>query len=109
MGWLKARLDHAVTWRYRLALLLIACLSTGAFLALYFTISAQEQQAALLREVAKQQAASQRLAFFANAYVGALNPLDREDYHRELGRSIRSMERSQDRIINGSEDIGVTA
>ena len=63
MSTTKAKLDRALTWRYLLALSLVACLSTGAFLALYLTLSAQEQQAGLIREVAKQQAASQRVAF----------------------------------------------
>lgn len=101
MGTTKAKLDRALTWRYLLALSLVACLSTGAFLALYLTLSAQEQQAGLIREVAKQQAASQRVAFFANAYAAAQNGLDRQDYHRELGRSIRTMERSHQRMIEG--------
>ncbi len=101
MSTTKAKLDRALTWRYLLALSLVACLSTGAFLALYLTLSAQEQQAGLIREVAKQQAASQRVAFFANAYAAAQNGLDREDYHRELGRSIRTMERSHQNMIDG--------
>ena len=101
MGTIKAKLDRALTWRYLLALSLVACLSTGAFLALYLTLSAQEQQAGLIREVAKQQAASQRVAFFANAYAAAQNGLDRQDYHRELGRSIRTMERSHRSMIEG--------
>jgi len=102
----KANIARVITWRYALALSLVACLSSGAFLGLYHTISAEEKQAALLRLVAKQEASSMRTAFFANAYAVAPDALGRETYLRELKRSIQDMERRHELIINGSQKLG---
>ncbi len=98
---LKRRLAASIVWRYGLALALIASLSAGAFAILVITISAEEKQADLLRLVTQQQAESQRMAFFANAYAAATNDIDRTDYKRELRRSIEVMERRQDLLVKG--------
>jgi signal transduction histidine kinase len=103
MTTLKQRLAGAIAWRYVLALALIASLSAGAFAVLFHTISAEEKQADLLRLVTQQQAESQRLAFFANAYVGAETTLDRETYKHELRKSIETMKRRQDLLVGASE------
>ncbi len=103
MATVQRRLAEAMVWRYALALSLIAALSGGAFAILFLTMSAEEKQADLLRLVTQQQAESQRLAFFANAYVVATNPYDRADYRRELRRSIETMQRRQDLLVGGGE------
>ena len=100
-GPLRKAVNKSITWRYLIALALIALLSTGAFFGLFLTLKTEEKHAAVLQEVARQQAASQRLAFFANAYAGASSVLDREDYHREFARSIRAMERSHKSMLEG--------
>jgi signal transduction histidine kinase len=107
MPTLQRRLAGAMMWRYGLALALIASLSAGAFAILFITISAEEKQADLLRLVTMQQAESQRLAFFANAYAAA-TPADRAEYKRELRRSIETMERRQDLLVGGDGPSGFT-
>lgn len=108
MASLQRRLASAIVWRYGLALALIASLSAGAFAILVITISAEEKQADLLRLVIQQQAESQRLAFFANAYVAATNEPDRSDYQRELLRSIEAMERRQNLLMEGDAGQGIS-
>jgi len=101
-------IGQAVIWRYALALLLVAGLSTGAFVALFKTLTGEERQAELLRLVAKQEAASMRTAFFANALAVAEDDIGRDSYRRELGRSIRDMERRHDMIVHGDGDADLT-
>ena len=109
MASLQRRLASAIVWRYGLALALIASLSAGAFAILVITISAEEKQADLLRLVIQQQAESQRLAFFANAYVAATNEQDRSDYKRELLRSIEAMERRQNLLMQGDAELEISS
>lgn len=93
--------------RYSIALLLIASLTTGAFITLYSTISMEEHRAEVVRIASGQIALSQRIAFFANAYAGAKDEIDREDYHREFGKAIRAMERAHHSLLNGSDKLGL--
>ncbi|MGF1500185.1 MAG: ATP-binding protein [Paracoccaceae bacterium] len=109
MSDLVRRIGRGIAWRYAIALVLVAFLATGAFSGIYLALRAEEQQAALLRLVAKQEAASQRIAFFANAYAGAPNAVARKTYGRELRRAIKTMRRVHTDIMTGSPEYSATA
>ena len=102
MDSLKLKIGRSVTWRYMIALSLVAALSTGAFLGLFLTIASEEKRAELIRELAQQQATSQRIALFANAYAAAKTDLDRNEYRHELDRAVRKMERDHHALLHAN-------
>ncbi len=86
------QIREAFSRRYILGLLILAALSTLAFFSTFHLTHFEKTRAKTLAIAASQPAASQRIAFLANAYASADNALDRKEYRTELRRAIRDME-----------------
>ncbi len=61
----EMRMANALAWRYVVALVLVALLSTGAWFSLHLVIEAQTSSAALVNISGRQRMLSQRTALFA--------------------------------------------
>ncbi|MBK9440219.1 MAG: type IV pili methyl-accepting chemotaxis transducer N-terminal domain-containing protein [Comamonadaceae bacterium] len=66
-----ASVARSLTWRYAIALALVACLSTAAWLSLHLVVSEQTSTAAVVNVSGRQRMLSQRTALFANLLVNA--------------------------------------
>lgn len=98
-----------VTWRYVIALCLVALLTTTTFLMVSRTIAEEESRSAVVKLAADQRTLSQRIAFFANAFVTASTAADRDEYRRELLKTVRAMERAHEGLTAGDANLGVSA
>jgi|GEM_PF-6526885 len=56
---------RSLTWRYLIALILVAMLATAAWLSLHLVISEQESNAAIVNVSGRQRMLSQRTALFS--------------------------------------------
>lgn len=86
------RIRHAFDRNYWIGLAFLGFLATVAWLATSELTRFEETRAKTLAIAAGQPTASQRIAFLANAYVGAKTGLERKEYRAELRRTIRDME-----------------
>lgn len=97
---------RALTWRYVIALSLVATLSTAAWLSLHLVISEQQSTAAVVNVSGRQRMLSQRTALFSNLLVNAPRterPLVRE----KLQEAIDLMEVSHRGLTHGNKDMGL--
>ncbi len=92
-----------MTRRYAIALLLVAIVSTAALISFLYIAYDEEKRATVIRMTSGQEALSQRIAFFANAYAQATDELDIEDYRQELGRAIRKMRQNHMALTEGDQ------
>jgi len=102
------KLANALTWRYVVALSLIATLSTAAWFSLQLVISKQKSTAAIVNISGRQRMLSQRTALFSYLLVHAL-VVERPRIHRKLQASIELMARSHLALIHGSKEMGLPA
>jgi len=103
-----AALAQALIWRYAVALVLVACLSTAAWLSLQWVISAQESTAAVVNVSGRQRMLSQRTALFANLLVQA--PVEeRAGIRSKLVEAVDLLERSHHGLIRGDASMGLPA
>ncbi len=100
---LSSKLANRLTGRYAIALILVALVSTATLIAFLHTVYSEEKRATIISLTSGQEALSQRIAFFANAYAQATDQIDIEDYRRELGRAIRDMRRNHEALTQGDE------
>jgi len=99
---------RSLTWRYVVALALVASLSTAAWLSLYWVISEQQSTAALVNVSGRQRMLSQRTALFGQLLVNA--PVDQRPVLRQrLKESIALFERSHAGLTQGDADLGLPA
>jgi len=67
--------DHLIArslnWRYLIALVLVAMLSTSAWMSMHLVISQQESNAAIVNISGRQRMLSQRTALFSTLLVNA--------------------------------------
>ena len=99
---------HGLTWRYVIALLLVATLSTAAWLSLHLVISEQKSTAAVVNVSGRQRMLSQRTALFSNLLVHA-TPTDRPVIRQKLSDAIQLMQRSHHGLVNGDAEMGLPA
>jgi diguanylate cyclase (GGDEF)-like protein/PAS domain S-box-containing protein len=97
---------RALTWRYVLALSLVAILSTAAWYSLKLVISEQKSTAAVVNISGRQRMLSQRTALFANLLVTA--PANqRATIHSKLKESIDLMAVSHHGLLYGNQKMGL--
>ena len=99
---------HGLTWRYAIALLLVATLSTAAWLSLHLVISEQKSTAAVVNVSGRQRMLSQRTALFSNLLVHAANT-ERTVIRQKLNDAIQLMQRSHHGLVNGDAEMGLPA
>lgn len=97
---------QALTWRYVLALSLVAALSTAAWYSLKLVISKQESTAAVVNISGRQRMLSQRTALFANLLVTA-PANERASIHSRLKESIELMANAHHGLLYGNETMGL--
>lgn len=91
---------RALTWRYVVALFLVASLSSAAWISLHLVIREQEGTAALVNISGRQRMLSQRTALFCNLLVNA--PIsERPSIREKLKNSIALMEASHRGLTHG--------
>jgi diguanylate cyclase (GGDEF)-like protein/PAS domain S-box-containing protein len=97
---------QALTWRYVLALSLVAALSTAAWYSLKLVILEQESTAAVVNISGRQRMLSQRTALFANLLVTA--PVnERASIRSKLNESIELMAVSHHGLLYGNQEMGL--
>ncbi len=99
---------HDLTWRYAIALLLVATLSTAAWLSLHLVISEQKSTAAVVNVSGRQRMLSQRTALFSNLLVHATDT-ERGVIRQKLNDAIQLMQRSHHGLVNGDVEMGLPA
>lgn len=97
---------RALTWRYVLALSLVALLSTAAWLSLHLVISEQKKTAVMVNVSGRQRMLSQRTALFSNLLVNTPKT-ERAAVRSKLSDAIQLMERSHHALIHGDIDMGL--
>ncbi|WP_036302270.1 diguanylate cyclase domain-containing protein [Methylotenera sp. L2L1] len=97
---------QALTWRYVLALSLVAALSTAAWYSLKLVISKQESTAAVVNISGRQRMLSQRTALFANLLVTA-HANERASIRKKLEESIELMAISHHGLLYGNKEMGL--
>ncbi|NCA69580.1 MAG: response regulator [Sphingobacteriia bacterium] len=102
----EQRLWRALTIRYVVALSLVACLVTAAWISLQLVISAQETTAAIVNVSGRQRMLSQRTALFALQLVKA-PPLERPDRRERLRQTIDLMQVSHLGLTGGDPGMGL--
>ncbi|MBK9443492.1 MAG: type IV pili methyl-accepting chemotaxis transducer N-terminal domain-containing protein [Comamonadaceae bacterium] len=101
-----ASVARSLTWRYAIALALVACLSTAAWLSLHLVVSEQTSTAAVVNVSGRQRMLSQRTALFANLLVNA--PVaERPAIRDKLQAAIDLMTRSHQGLTHGDATLGL--
>ncbi|ACT48664.1 diguanylate cyclase domain-containing protein [Methylotenera mobilis] len=97
---------QSLTWRYVLALSLVATLSTAAWYSLELVISEQNGTAAVVNVSGRQRMLSQRTALFANLLVTAPNH-ERAAIRQKLTESVELMAVSHHGLLHGNPELGL--
>lgn len=96
----------ALTWRYAIALSLVATLSTAAWISLHLVIMQQQSTAALVNVSGRQRMLSQRAALFSNLLVHRPKA-ERPAIRSQLKEAIDLMAHSHDGLIHGNNKMGL--
>ncbi len=100
-------LARALTWRYAIALCLVATLSTGAWISLKMVLSSQKSTAMLVNVSGRQRVLSQQTALFANLLAHA--PQGQGQAIREkLRAGIDLLEKSHQALVHGDPEAGLS-
>ena len=99
---------RALTWRYVIALFLVATLSTAAWISLHLVISEQKSTAAVVNVSGRQRMLSQRTALFSNLLLHAPKA-ERALIRSKLKDAIDLMERSHHGLTHGDVEMGLPA
>ena len=97
---------RSLTWRYLIALTLVAMLTTAAWLSLYLVISEQKSTAAVVNISGRQRMLSQRTALFSTLLVNA-PPEKRLVIRSQLQEAAQLMQRSHRGLTLGSAAMGL--
>lgn len=98
--------SRALTWRYLIALALVASLSTAAWLSLHLVISEQKSTAAVVNVSGRQRMLSQRTALFSDLLVNAPES-ERLAIRDGLREAINLMELSHQGLTEGNDAMGL--
>ncbi len=103
------RLDipRALTFRYILALVLVALLSLGAYLTLHFGVISGRENAQFISISEAQQVHSQRIAFFGSMIGNAQSVAERESYRTQLRVSIDEIAKDEEALTHGDATLGL--
>ncbi len=97
---------RALTWRYAIALVLVATLCTAAWLSLHWVINEQKSTAAVVNVSGRQRMLSQRTALFAQLLVNA--PVaKRPEWRQKLTQVIDLMALSHRGLTHGDASLGL--
>jgi len=97
---------RSLTWRYAIALALVATLSTAAWISLHLVISEQKSTAAVVNVSGRQRMLSQRTALFSNLLV--ISPkAERAAIRGKLKDAITLMEHSHRGLTHGDAEMGL--
>lgn len=106
-GWANdLSIARALTWRYAIALALVAMLSTAAWVSLHLVISEQKSTAAVVNVSGRQRMLSQRTALFANLLVNT-PAAERPPVRSTLKDAIELMARSHRGLTRGDTELGL--
>ena len=97
---------RSLTWRYAIALSLVATLSTAAWLSLDLVITEQQSTAAVVNVSGRQRMLSQRTALFSNLLADAPRS-ERPGIRAKLQEAIDLMDRSHQGLTHGDEAMGL--
>ncbi|WP_300113865.1 EAL domain-containing protein [Rhodoferax sp.] len=101
-----ASVARSLTWRYAIALALVASLSSAAWLSLHWVITEQKSTAAVVNISGRQRMLSQRTALFSNLLVSAAPP-ERPLIRDSLAEAIELMARSHQGLTQGDVGLGL--
>jgi signal transduction histidine kinase len=96
----------ALTWRYVIALSLVATLSTAAWVSLHLVISEQKSTAAVVNVSGRQRMLSQRTAMFSNLLLNTPKA-ERSLIRGKLKDAIDLMARSHRGLTHGDNEMGL--
>ena len=99
---------RALTWRYVVALALVASLSTAAWFSLHWVIAEQQSTAAVVNVSGRQRMLSQRTALFANLLANA-TATDRPALRARLQETIALFAKSHQGLTLGDPSLGLPA
>ncbi|HLP98840.1 MAG TPA: EAL domain-containing protein [Sideroxyarcus sp.] len=97
---------RALTWRYAIALTLVAMLSTAAWVSLDLVISEQKSTAAVVNVSGRQRMLSQRTALFSNLLVDARRT-ERPAIRAKLQEAIDLFDASHRGLTQGDQSMGL--
>jgi diguanylate cyclase (GGDEF)-like protein len=97
---------RSLTWRYLIALILVAMLATAAWLSLHLVISEQESNAAIVNISGRQRMLSQRTALFASLLASA-RPEQRAEIRQKLQDAAALMKKSHRGLLHGDSEMGL--
>ncbi|OGS90244.1 MAG: hypothetical protein A2Z95_02395 [Gallionellales bacterium GWA2_60_18] len=97
---------RALTWRYAIALSLVAMLSTAAWVSLHLVIEEQQSTAAVVNVSGRQRMLSQRTALFSNLLVSAPEA-ERPAMRTKLEEALDLMARSHQGLTHGDKEMGL--
>ena len=97
---------RALTWRYAIALTLVATLSTAAWISLDLVITEQKSTAAVVNVSGRQRMLSQRTALFSNLLADARKS-ERPAFQSELQEAIELMDVSHQGLTRGNAEMGL--
>lgn len=102
----EQRVASALTRRYAIALVLVALLSTAAWVSLGLVIAAQESSAALVNISGRQRMLSQRTALFA-AQLATARSAEIHAVERRLQEAVQLMADSHRGLTQGNARLGL--